>query len=171
MLRISLSLAVWVLVGCDCPAQRAQQKLDRGEDLDPTNRPSSFEPTPREPGPPRDETKEQLARAAQEAAKLSADLVKSGIPPREVASMADIRGYRLFRKRYFGMARRWFMTAARTDPSFEPAHYNAARAAALLGDTAAARRHLERLRELGTPMSRRKLQLARRHPDFAPLWK
>jgi Tfp pilus assembly protein PilF len=83
--------------------------------------------------------------------------------------MADIRGYRLFRRRYFAQARVWFEEAIALDPSFEPALFHAARAAALLGDVAGARRHLDRLRGLGTPMSRRQLEISTRHEDFARL--
>ena len=83
--------------------------------------------------------------------------------------MADIRGYRLFRKRYFGQARVWSEEAIALDPSFEPALFHAARAAALLGDVAGSRRQLDRLRVLGTPMSRRQLEISARHVDFTAL--
>ena len=83
--------------------------------------------------------------------------------------MADIRGYRLFRRRSFGQALRWFETAARIDPTYEPALFNAARAAALLGAVHRAREHLAKLRALGTPLSRRQLDAAARHEDFKAL--
>lgn len=83
--------------------------------------------------------------------------------------MADIRGYRLFKRRYFRQARIWFEAAVRSDPTFEPALFNAARAAAAAGDLAAARRHLRRLQRLNTPLARSRLRLAPSDRDLKAL--
>lgn len=166
------------LCGCTCPSERAVTAAapgapDRGSagaDLDdPSNRPSSLRPPPREPGPPREESEEQVRRAEREARKLVEALIQGGVERREVCSMADIRGHRLFRRRYFRQARVWFEAAVRTDPTFEPALLNAARATAAAGDRAAAVRHLKALEKLGTPLARSRLRLAAEDPDLAGL--
>jgi hypothetical protein len=162
--------------GCTCPGSEpaktvtagASAGADHGQSMDEV-RPSSLQPSPREPGPPREEPAEQLERARAEARAWTRTLAKGDFSRREAASIADIRGYRLFRKRYFGQARVWFEEATRLDPTFEPALFHAARTAALLGDVAGARRHLARLRGLGTPMSRRQLEISAHHADFAVL--
>jgi hypothetical protein len=107
--------------------------------------------------------------AARESKELAAALLAGGIPSREVASVADMRGFRLFRTRYFRRARVWFERSVVTDPAYEPALYNAARCAAALSDAAAAREQLARLGALGTPLSTLKLSQARSDPDLAPL--
>lgn len=162
------------LGGCTCPDRASRPAPDQAvntpaDEDDPANRPSSLEPPPREPGPPLAETEEQIAAAEKEARDLVRALLEGGISPREVTSMADIRGYRLFRRRLFGQARAWFEAAVRTDPRFEPVLFNAARAAAAHGDLAAARAHLERLRRLDTPLARSRLRLAATDPDLAKL--
>lgn len=165
----SLALA---LVGCDCRAKEISgptRSADSTKASDPANRPSPLQLAPREFGPPRPESAGQLEQAQQEARRWTSDLLKGGLARREVASMADIRGYRLFRRRSFGQALQWFSTATRVDPTYEPALFNAARAAALLGDVAAAQEHLTRLRGLSTPLSLRQLNAAARHKDFARL--
>lgn len=170
-LPLSLTLA---LVGCDCRAEESSgptRSADSAEASDPANRPSPLQLAPREFGPPRPESVEQLEQAQKEARRWTGDLLKGGLARREVASMADIRGYRLFRRRSFGRALRWFTTAARVDPTYEPSRFNAARAAALLGDVTAAQEHLARLRGLKTPLSLRQLDAAARHKDFAVLRK
>jgi hypothetical protein len=159
--------------GCDCRTEESSptQVADSSKPADLANRPSLLQLAPREPGPPRSESAEQLTQAQQQAQRWTGDLLKGGLARREVASMADIRGYRFFRRRSFGRALRWFTIAVATDPTYEPALFNAARAAALLGETATAREHLSRLRGLGTPLSRRQLDAAARHKDFARLRK
>lgn len=134
-----------------------------------TKRAIPLRPPPREPGPPREEKPGGVAAARREAESLVSALLEGGISRREVTAMADIRGYRLYRKRYFRRARAWFEIAVRTDPSFELSRYNAARAAALTGDLAGARRHLRALRALGTPLSRHRMELAKVDPDLAAL--
>ena len=136
---------------------------------DPSDRASSLNPPAREPGKPRAESAALLRRTAREARVFVDVLLSGGIDRREVCSMADIRGHRLFRGRYFGQARAWFDAALRTDPTFEPALFNAARAAAAAGDPGAARRHLKTLRRLDTPLARSRLQLAEQDPDLAGL--
>ena len=170
-LPVALALA---LSGCDCRAEERsgpRRSADSTKASDPANQPSPLQLAPREFGPPRPESTEQLDQAQQEARRWTGDLLKGGLARREVASMADIRGYRLFRRRSFGRALRWFTTAARVDPTYEPSRFNAARAAALLGDVAAAQEHLTRLRGLKTPLSLRQLDAAARHKDFAVLRK
>ena len=126
-------------------------------------------PPPREDGPPLPETAKEIEAAAREAAQLAAALVKGGVPPREVASVADMRGYRLYRRRAFRQARAWFDTAIGVDARFELSLYNAARCAALLGKNVEARGLLARLRALDTPLARSRLRLAERDPDLATL--
>jgi hypothetical protein len=122
---------------------------------------------PREEGPPRAETGELLTGAATEAERLADALLGGGIPPREAASVADMRGYRLYRRRLFGQALAWFSRAVKTDPSFEPSLYNAARCAALLGEVQKARAYLQQLRGLRTPLAHARLQRAPTDPDLA----
>jgi len=126
-------------------------------------------PPPREPGPPRPESAPQIAAASAEAAQLIGELVKGGISGREAASVADMRGYRLYRQRYFGRARAWFRAAIQADPTLELSLYNGARCAALLGDVDDARALLSRLRRLGTPLSRARLRSSLTDPDLAAL--
>jgi hypothetical protein len=126
-------------------------------------------PPPREEGPPRSESPAQVATAQLEANRLVLALSKGGVPSREVASVADMRGYRLYRGRLFAQARAWFLAATRVDPSFELSLYNAARCDALLGDGTQARAYLARLRRLDTPLARSRLRLAERDPDLAIL--
>jgi len=155
--------------GCDCPAPPEVQPVDPSTGEDPSNRPNSLLPPPREPGPPRPETPAQVARARKEATALVQAMAQGGITGREVTSMADIRGYRLFRRREFRQALAWFEVAVHSDATFEPAMFNAARAAAALGQVQTAHRYLQLLRGLGTPLARTRLALARTDPDLAPL--
>jgi tetratricopeptide (TPR) repeat protein len=89
------------------------------------------------------------------------------VPAREAASVADIRGFRLYRRRYYGQALEWFAAAVAADPSFELALYNAARAAALGGRPELARGYLSRLRALATPLARTLASRAAADPDLA----
>ena len=130
-------------------------------------RPSSLKPPAREPGPPRDEAPRQVAAARQEAAQLVARLKAGGVDGREAASVADMRGYRLYRRRNFKQAQAWFEAAVQADPTFEPALFNAARCAALLGRREQAAERLRGLQKLDTPLSRSRLKLTERDPDFA----
>ncbi len=107
-----------------------------------------------------------MAATQAEAQRLTRALLAGGVAAREVTSVADIRGYRLFRRRYHRQAQVWFETAVGVDPTFEPALYNAALTAALLADRPRALRHLERLRRLGTPLGRRRLTRAARSPHL-----
>jgi hypothetical protein len=126
-------------------------------------------PPPRQEGPPLAETAKELEAARREAAQLAAALLKGGVPAREVASVADMRGYRLYRRRAFGQARAWFDAAIRVDGRFELSLYNAARCAALLGKDAEARALLASLRGLDTPLARSRLRLADQDPDLVTL--
>jgi hypothetical protein len=126
-------------------------------------------PPPREDGPPRAETAQQVGAATREAAELISALMKGGVSAREAASVADMRGYRLYRQRLFGQARAWFDAAVRVEPRFELSLYNAARSAALLGKLTEARALLARLQALDTPLARGRLRLAERDPDLATL--
>lgn len=170
-LRVAL-FALTGLVGCQCPSGPTSAAVDgpRPDVHDPADdRPSSLRPPPREPGPPRPETDAQVEAARREARSLVSSLRAGGVAPREVTSTADIRGYRLFRRRYFRQALAWLEAAVRSDPSFEPALYNAARAAGAAGDTDAARGYLRRLADLQTPLARDRLRVAREDPDLAPI--
>ena len=171
-LALALALLVSCSPGCKKPAPaapdssaaaRAEQALeDRG---------SSLKPPPRQPGPPRPETPEKIKAASLEANELVEDLLKAGISPREVASVADTRGYQYFHWRYFNRARLWFEQAVRVDPTYELSLYNAARCAAALGDHKAAIAHLQTLQRLETPLSRSRLVLAHADPDLAAMRK
>ena len=164
------------LAGCHCPSSApATSKTavePRLDDRDPADdRPSSLRPPPREPGPPRPETDGQVEAARREARSLVSSLRAGGVAPREVTSTADIRGYRLFRRRYFRQALAWLEAAVRSDPTFEPALYTAARAAAAAGEPDAARGYLRGLAALKTPLARDRLRMARQDPDLAPILK
>lgn len=132
---------------------------------------SSLKPPPRQPGPHRPETPDKILATSLEAQKLVKDLLRAGIPPREVASVADTRGYQFFHWRYFHRARLWFEQAVRVDPTYELSLYNAARCAAATGDHKAAIRHLQTLKKLNTPLSRSRLVLARVDPDLKAMQK
>jgi len=163
-----------MMAACRCPDEsrpaHTARPVDQGSGEDPADRPSSLLPPAREPGPARAESEEQVARAGKEATAMVAALRQGGITGREVTSMADIRGYRLFKRRYFRQARAWFEAAVKSDPTFEPALYNAARSAAAMGDRARAAEHLRRLSRLETPLARSRLQMAARDPDLASLF-
>ena len=168
------TLAALVLCGPGCKktpsapdasaaAMAAQKALD--------NRGSSLRPPPRPPRAPRPETPDKKLAARREAQKQVKDLLKTGISPREVASVADTRGYQFFHWRYFQRAQLWFEQAVRVDPTYELSLYNAARCAAALGDHKAAIKHLTTLEGLDTPLSRSRLVLAREDPDLSAMKK
>ena len=117
-------------------------------------------PSRRDAGPAvaRPESPERIEAAASEARQLTAALLSGGVDRREVTSVADIRGYRLYRRGLYRQARVWFEIGVEIDPTFEPCLHNAARVAALLGDQDAARAHLAQLARLDTPMGRRFLR-------------
>jgi hypothetical protein len=168
--RIGPVLAGLLLLQCPTdprpqPGEQAQAKA-----ADPADeRGSSLQPPPRQPGPPRLETRQQVQAAQKEAFRQTRSLLEAGVPPREVASVADTRGYRLYRTRHLGQARAWFEAAVSVDRSFELSLYNAARCAALQGDHRAARRHLLSLQRLDTPLSRARMSMASQDPDLQSL--
>lgn len=163
-------LWICLLVGClaaNCKGK--EEKADFSHLVYKDESPDRTAPPPRDPGPPQTETKEQLDKATTEATNLVKTLSQSGILAREIASLADIRGYRFYRKRFFGQAQIWFEIAVKIDPLYELSLYNAARTAALLGDLNKARTRLKQLEKLKTPMSQRRLQLSLSDPDFSAL--
>ena len=168
----SLPLALIALTtlagGCKQPAAPATPDASAMELAQKVqdNRGTSLRPPARQPGPPRPEAPEKIAATSQLARKLVQDLLKAGIPPREVASVADTRGYRLFHWRYFQQARAWFEEAVRVDPTYELSLYNAARCTAALGDHKASIAHLATLEKLDTPLSRSRLVLGAEDPDL-----
>ena len=169
-----LLLGLILLPGCLCD-HRDHPSHVTSPDLTPReiaekNRPSSLRPPPREPGPARVEPPATVEAAGVEARRLTRALRSGGVDPREVAAVADMRGYRLYRKRYFRQAQVWFEIAASVDPSFEPALLNAARCAVLLKQPSRAQELLRSLGRLNTPLSRSRLGRAKQDPDFAPLW-
>ena len=103
------------------------------------------------------------------AARAALALIGGGVARREAASVADMRGYRLYRRRLFGQARAWFRAAVSIDSSFEPGLYNGARCATLLGDLSEARSLLHRLHRLATPLARARIALSLTDADLAPL--
>lgn len=121
----------------------------------------------REEGPPRPEEQRAVQAAGAEAEALARSLLAGGISPREVASIADMRGYRHYRKRRYAQAYAWFIMATKTDGTFELSLFNAARSAALLGRGPEALALLHRLRALKTPLGRSLARRADRDPDFA----
>jgi len=169
----ALLICAVLLPRCDCdpPVANPLAWPDlSARQLAENRRPSSLKPPKREPGPARMEARARVKKAGDEASSLTATLRESGVDAREVASIADMRGYRLYRKRYFRQAQSWFEAAVKVDPSFEPALLNAARCAMLLKDQAKAARMLSTLGRLNTPLARSRLALARMDPDFAALW-
>ncbi len=158
---------------CD-PSPQMNRAASHGPDMTPRAvakeaRPSSLLPPPREPGPHRQEPRRQVAAAREEAGRLVSSLAAGGIDAREAASVADMRGYRLYRKRHIKKAQAWFEAAVKADPSFEPPLLNAARCAVLLNQPERARGHLRTLKQLDTPLARSRLNIATSDPDFAPL--
>lgn len=123
----------------------------------------------REPGPAREETAAEVQGEHDEAGRLVTALRQGGVSTRQVASMADIRGYRHYRLRRYRRAQVWFETAVRVDGSYELGLYNAARVAVLLEEVPLAARRLRRLHQLNTPLGRRALRLAATDPDLATL--
>jgi len=154
--------------GCSCYAPPAATKPDAEGKRSPVAARGGL-PPPHAPGPPARETAAQLAAAEAEAQSLLTSLAGSGLSSREVAAIADIRGFRLYHQRHFREAQVWFEAAVRLDPRYEPSRYNAARAAAQVGDLELARYHLEQLKALGTPLSRRQRRYASTDPDLEAL--
>jgi hypothetical protein len=126
-------------------------------------------PPGRDPGPAQPETADEVLKVAQQAQRWTRDFAQTGLARREIAALADTYGFRYFRRRYFRRADLWFRVAIEADPSYEPALYNGTRSAALCGDVARARQNLVRLSRLGTPMARRRLDLAASDPDLQAL--
>ncbi|PIE17044.1 MAG: hypothetical protein CSA65_09825 [Proteobacteria bacterium] len=166
-----------LLAACDCRCAEhdhergacAEATFKRGDArIVPRRNLVALAPLPREPGPPRPETVAEIAAARQRARGFVATL-KGSLNRREVTALADIRGYGFYRQRQFGQAHEWFLAAVATDPSFELSLYNAARTAALLGRFEEAKRLIERLRALDTPLARMRLKLGSRDPDLAVL--
>jgi hypothetical protein len=160
-------------VSCECRCGAASHQTEGSVtlgDLHITPRKDAFAlaPLPREPGPAHPETAAEIAAARRRARAFVATL-KGSLNPREITALADIRGYGFYRRRFFGRAHEWFLAAVATDPRFELSLYNAARTAALLGRRSEARRLLERLRVLDTPLARMRLKLATRDPDLSRL--
>ena len=160
------ALAALLLLVPACSSRSGPRPPDLGPEVGP---PRFAAPPPREPGPPRPESAAQIEAAVKEARGLAQSLVEGGVPRREVASVADVRGYRLYRRRAFGQARAWFRAAVEVDPRFELSLYNGARCSALLGDLSGARALLDRLRALDTPLARARLELSRTDPDLQAL--
>lgn len=171
-LHMGILLSALFLPRCDCdPPPRARALPDLSpRQVAEERRPSSLIPPRREPGPARMEARVRVKTIGEEARSLTAALRESGVDAREVASVADMRGYRLYRKRYFHQALVWFEAAVKVDPAFEPALFNAARCAMLLNEQSKAARLLAALGRLNTPLARSRLAMAREDPDFAALW-
>jgi|GEM_PF-4914062 hypothetical protein len=123
-------------------------------------------PPAREPGPARPETAQMLEKTRKEVGQWLASFRESGLAPREISSLADIRGYRLYRRRYFRQAQVWFDAAVNADSTFEVPLYNAARAAGLNGDRRRARELLRKLAALNTPLAKRRMAFAVTDPDL-----
>jgi tetratricopeptide (TPR) repeat protein len=161
-----------ILAGCPETARSPRSQNDSdASSSSPGDRPrpenASVDLPPREAGPPRREPADTVARERAEAKRLLAGL-RGSVSARQLTSMADIRGYRLYRERRFQRAQVWFEAAVRTDPSYEYSRYNAARVASLLGEADRAQAHLNQLAQLETPLSRRLLSFSRRDPDLRP---
>ena len=117
------------------------------------------------------EASDGLAQTASEVRQLTAALLNGGVAPREVASVADIRGVRLMKRKRFTLANVWLRAAAQIDPTYEWAVYHAAVCAAKLGQRDSARAQLQRLQRLATPLANKRLQDARRISELATLLK
>lgn len=161
--NISTALIALHLAGCPARQPATAEHTDAAE-IGPT----ALELPPREVGPARPETEAQVARERREARELTQAL-RHAVSARQLTSMADIRGYRLYRERRYRRAQVWFETAVQLDPSYELSQYSAARVAALLDDLDRAREHLAQLRRQDTPLARRALLAAERDPDLAAL--
>lgn len=169
-----LSAACCKASGCN-PAGSSRQRIEGSGATDSSGAqaPPSAESAapvllpPREEGPPRPEEQQSIQAAGAEAEALARSLLAGGISRREVASIADMRGYRLFRKRRYAQAHAWFIRATQVDGTFELSLFNAARCAALLDRGPEAHALLHRLRALKTPLSRSLARRADRDPDLA----
>lgn len=176
VLILASGLALGPSVGCRCreggPATKTGEAHPRSESagydlgVDAAQAERSLIPEHRELGPRRPERPEEIAAERRRARVFTKTLGRS-LNRREVTALADIRGYRLYKHRYFGRAHEWFLAAVDTDPRFELSLYNAARTAALLGHVAEAQAFLTRLQKLATPLARQRLILARTDPDLA----
>lgn len=157
-------------VGCTCGRRTpSAEKAPRDARIVPRSDVIPLMPATRDPGPARKESAAELTAAQDAARTFTQKLLKGGLNRREVTALADIRGYRLYKRRFFGRAHAWFSAAVATDPRFELSLYNAARTAALLGKADEARTHLRRLAALNTPLARTRLTLARTDPDLRNL--
>ena len=159
-----------LLVTCVSVAWACESSSTTAADVGPPQRAASPLKLPRrEPGPPRAETAAEVQRERDEAARLVTTLRQGGVSARQVASMADIRGYRHYRVRRYRRAQVWFETAVRVDASYELGLYNASRVAVLIKELPLAARRLRKLHELETPLGQRALGLAATDPDLAAL--
>ncbi|MBW2731290.1 MAG: hypothetical protein JRH20_02795 [Deltaproteobacteria bacterium] len=168
---VLLSLAVFVAGACERRTPTPTPPTGRAPAQAPASLPThetfrTLRPLPREKGPARKETPQAVAATIREARSFTQQMVSGQISRREVTAMADIRGYRLYRQRYFEQAHAWFEAAIRVDPSYELSLFNAARTAALTKRLKRAREHLESLRRLDTPLARDRLARAARNTDF-----
>ncbi len=171
-----IGCAIFCLLAMHCKPAVSPQDATARRGAPQINKPAAPRPVtniaasllaPREAGPPRHEEERAILAARKEAKEIARSLLGGGISRREVASIADMRGYRHYRKRRYGQALAWFQRATQTDPSFELSAFNAARCAALLGRGAEALPLLRRLRTMDTSLSRALLQQVDRDPDLA----
>jgi len=160
----SLALCLCLDPGCRCDHAPSPERTGPDERIA-----SRLDPPPREEGPPRAETAAELASSEREARTLIESLRAGGVPGREAASVADIRGYRLYRRRCYGQALAWFEAALAAEPGHELALLNAARSAHLRGQDRRARLLLARLARLETALARSPLRRAAEDPDLRPL--
>lgn len=164
-----LLFALYVLSCVDCRCQSRFSKADLAIDLGDYGIHPSMIPIKRQPGPPRKESESEENKAKIKARKFVEDLRRGKINRREITALADIRGYRLYRMRYFKRAHQWFEAAIENDPSFELSLYNGARTAALTGRLKRARQLLSMLKILDTPLSKMRLELAKTDEDLSAL--
>ena len=169
-LGLTLTLALTLgATGCRCSNSSPDKSTAPRVEARPKSKPfESLLPEQREPGPKRPESAAEIAAEDKRAKDFTGKLLGS-VNRREVTAMADIRGYRLYKRRYFARAHSWFRAAVAADPRFELALYNAARTATLLGKREEALGYLRRLASLGTPLARARLKLARKDPDLQAL--
>lgn len=112
-------LALTGPVGCTCGARPDGEQAHDARIM-PRKDVIPLMPAARDPGPAQPERADELAAADQAARAFTRKLLAGGLNRREVTALADIRGYRLYKRRFFGRAHAWFSAAVQTDPRFEP---------------------------------------------------
>lgn len=107
-------------------------------------------------------THAQLRRTQVEIESLFSALKAGGVAAREITSVADIRGFRLLRRKRYREAQLWFEAGVKNDPTYELCLFNAALTAHLLADHPRVHKHTVALQKLHTPLANAKLAILKK---------